>query len=144
MALDYLTYMCDDVLVKVDRASMLTSLEVRAPLLDPAIVEFAFGRLAPDQRVQGRERKRLLRLMAAQRLPAWFDVTRKQGFSIPLASWLRGSWAPLIQDLAENPGTACSSRTRFAAFWPRAGRRAASRSRFSASRCWNCGVANMA
>jgi asparagine synthase (glutamine-hydrolysing) len=104
MALDFLTYMCDDILVKVDRASMLTSLEVRAPLLDPRIIEFAFGSLAPGQR-SGREgRKLLLRRLARKRLPAWFDSHRKQGFSIPLGSWLRGPWAMLIDDLANSSG----------------------------------------
>jgi asparagine synthase (glutamine-hydrolysing) len=104
MALDFLTYMCDDILVKVDRASMLTSLEVRAPLLDPRIVEFAFGKLAPRQRAGKDGRKLLLRHVARKRLPAWFDSHRKQGFSIPLASWLRGPWASLLEDLAESSG----------------------------------------
>lgn len=104
MALDFMTYMCDDILVKVDRASMLTSLEVRAPLLDPAIIEFAFGRLSPAQRSAGSARKLLLRHVAKKRLPSWFDVERKQGFSIPLASWLRGPWAGLISDLADSSG----------------------------------------
>lgn len=100
MAHDFLTYMVDDVLVKVDRASMLASLEVRAPLLDHAVVEFAFSQLSPRQRAGEGERKRLLRRLAKRRLPAWFDVTRKQGFSIPLAEWLRGPWAPLLEDMA--------------------------------------------
>lgn len=100
MAHDFLTYMCDDILVKVDRASMLTSLEVRAPLLDQAIIDFAFGKLAPHQRADGSGRKLLLRHVARKRLPGWFDVERKQGFSIPLGAWLRGSWADLIEDLA--------------------------------------------
>ena len=104
MALDFLTYMCDDILVKVDRASMLTSLEVRAPLLDAKIIEFAFGRLSPEQRASGAGRKLLLRHVARKRLPAWFDSHRKQGFSIPLAAWLRGPWASLLQDLAESSG----------------------------------------
>ena len=102
MACDFQAYMCDDILVKVDRASMLASLEVRAPLLDRSIIEFAFGRLSPDQRVGGGERKRLLRRVAKRRLPGWFDNARKQGFSIPLAQWLRGPWAPLIRDLGES------------------------------------------
>jgi asparagine synthase (glutamine-hydrolysing) len=104
MALDFLTYMCDDILVKVDRASMLTSLEVRAPLLDPAIIEFAFGQLAPEQRATAGARKLLLRHVARKRLPAWFDSQRKQGFSIPLAAWLKGPWASLLEDLAESSG----------------------------------------
>jgi asparagine synthase (glutamine-hydrolysing) len=105
MALDFLTYMCDDILVKVDRASMLTSLEVRAPLLDPAIIEFAYGQLAPDQKVAGKDRKLLLRHLAKRRLPAWFDSKRKQGFSIPLGAWLRGPWASMLQDIAEDAGS---------------------------------------
>jgi len=104
MALDFLTYMCDDILVKVDRSSMLTSLEVRAPLLDPAIIEFAFGQVAPEQKVAGSGRKLLLRHLAGKRLPGWFDSHRKQGFSIPLGAWLRGPWASLLQDLAESAG----------------------------------------
>lgn len=104
MALDFLTYMCDDILVKVDRASMLTSLEVRAPLLDHKIAEFAFGRVAPDQKVAGKGRKLLLRRLAEKRLPAWFDSHRKQGFSIPLGAWLRGPWASLLEDLAAGAG----------------------------------------
>lgn len=104
MALDFQTYMCDDILVKVDRASMLTSLEVRAPLLDHAIAEFAFARVAPDQKVQNGHRKLLLRRLAGKRLPAWFDTQRKQGFSIPLGAWLRGPWASLLEDLAAQAG----------------------------------------
>jgi len=102
MALDFLTYMCDDILVKVDRSSMLTSLEVRAPLLDPAIIEFAVTKLAPDQRVAAGRRKLLLRHLAKKRLPTWFDSHRKQGFSIPLSAWLRGPWASMLADVAEN------------------------------------------
>lgn len=100
MSLDFLTYMCDDILVKVDRASMLSSLEVRAPLLDPSIIEFAFSRLAPDQRASSDGRKLMLRYLAKRRLPTWFDTSRKQGFSIPLPAWLRGPWRPLLEDIA--------------------------------------------
>ncbi len=102
MALDYLTYMCDDILVKVDRSSMLASLEVRAPMLDPAIIEFAFGRLSPERRVSQSGRKLMLRHLAKRRLPAWFDTARKQGFSIPLPAWLRGPWKPLLDDIASS------------------------------------------
>lgn len=105
MAHDFLTYMCDDILVKVDRASMLASLEVRAPLLDHRIVEFAFGRLSPAQRVNDGARKVLLRSLAQRRLPAWFNSTRKQGFSIPLAQWVRGPWGRLIEDVAAAPAS---------------------------------------
>ena len=79
----------DDFLVKVDRASMMHSLEVRAPLLDHRLIEFAFGQVPSAWKVQGGETRRLQRLLAAQWLPPDLDVQRKQGFSIPLNEWLR-------------------------------------------------------
>lgn len=98
-AVDFLTYLPDDILVKVDRASMLSSLEVRAPFLDPRILEFAFGRVPDRLRATGSRRKVLLRRLAARMLPAELDVTRKQGFSIPLASWFRGEWGGMLNDV---------------------------------------------
>ena len=100
-ALDFQTYMCDDILVKVDRASMLNSLEVRAPFLDRSVIEFAFGRVPAKLKVQGRERKKLLRRLAKKMLPPDFDSRRKQGFTIPLASWLKSEWRPFVDDLLE-------------------------------------------
>jgi asparagine synthase (glutamine-hydrolysing) len=99
MALDFRTYMVDDILVKVDRASMLTSLEVRAPLLDPRIIEFAFGRVPDHLRARRGQRKVLLRKLAQRVLPPQLDVTRKQGFSIPLATWLTGSWGGFFEEV---------------------------------------------
>src|ERR1051325_11745829 len=70
-------------------------------LLDHAIAEFAFGQVAPDQKLDGAGgRKLLLRQLAKKRLPAWFDAHRKQGFTIPLNAWLKGPWASVLQDLA--------------------------------------------
>jgi asparagine synthase (glutamine-hydrolysing) len=100
-ALDFKTYMCDDILVKVDRASMLTSLEMRAPFLDHRIVEFAFGQVPSEHKVHRGERKRLLRILAKRLLPKEFNSDRKQGFSIPIGSWLKGQWKPLIDDLLQ-------------------------------------------
>lgn len=99
---DFQLYMPDDILVKVDRASMLSSLEVRAPFLDHRIAEFGFSMVAPSMKVDGARRKILLRNLAERMLPAKFDSTRKQGFSIPIAQWLQGEWAPLVQDLLES------------------------------------------
>ena len=87
--LDFKTYLAEDILVKVDRASMLTSLEVRAPLLDYRVIEFAFGRIPADLKASASRRKILLKKLAARLLPTEFDLQRKQGFSIPLATWLR-------------------------------------------------------
>jgi asparagine synthase (glutamine-hydrolysing) len=95
-SVDFSTYMVDDVLVKVDRASMLTSLEVRAPFLDPRVVEFAFSRVPDALRATKHDRKILLRRLGARLLPAALDLKRKQGFSIPVDDWFRGTWNALL------------------------------------------------
>jgi asparagine synthase (glutamine-hydrolysing) len=79
----------DDFLVKVDRASMMHSLEVRAPFLDHRLIEFAFRQVPSHWKVQGNESRRLERLLAQQWLPPDLDTNRKQGFSIPINEWLR-------------------------------------------------------
>ena len=79
----------DDFLVKVDRASMAHSLEVRAPFLDHRLIEFAFGQVPSECKVKGNEYRRLQRLLAKQWLPPDLDINRKQGFSIPINEWLR-------------------------------------------------------
>lgn len=96
---DFTTTMCDGYLVKVDRASMLNSLEIRAPWLDVRLIEFAFGRVPDHLRATARERKILPRMLAAKLLPPRLDLTRKQGFSIPLPSWLKGSWGPFVESV---------------------------------------------
>lgn len=81
----------DDFLVKVDRMSMAVSLEMRAPLLDHRLVEFAFGRIPSIWKVKGRETRRVQKILASRWLPPELDVQRKQGFSIPLNEWMRNS-----------------------------------------------------
>jgi asparagine synthase (glutamine-hydrolysing) len=98
--MDFENYLAEDILVKVDRASMLNSLEVRAPLLDYRLIEFAFGRVPSDLKATTSTRKVLLKKLAARLLPPEFDQQRKQGFSIPLASWLRkGAWADYFREV---------------------------------------------
>jgi asparagine synthase (glutamine-hydrolysing) len=101
MAVDFSTYLVDDILVKVDRASMLASLEVRAPFLDYRIIEFAFKKLPDHLRVWGKERKILLRLLAKQLLPPALNINRKQGFAIPLSHWLKGAWGSYFEEVLE-------------------------------------------
>jgi asparagine synthase (glutamine-hydrolysing) len=91
--------MCDGYLVKVDRASMLNSLEIRAPWLDYRVIELAFGRVPDHLRATARERKILPRLLAGRLLPPALDLQRKQGFSIPLAAWLTGAWGPFFDEV---------------------------------------------
>lgn len=81
----------DDFLVKVDRMSMAVSLEMRAPLLDHRLMEFAFGRIPAAWKVKGQETRRVQKILASRWLPPELDVQRKQGFSIPLNEWLRAS-----------------------------------------------------
>jgi len=83
------TYLPDDLLVKVDIASMANSLEPRSPLLDHRVLEFAAG-LRASRHVGMRTTKRLLKGYAARLLPASIIRRPKQGFAVPLASWLRG------------------------------------------------------
>jgi asparagine synthase (glutamine-hydrolysing) len=80
----------DDFLVKVDRMSMAVSLEMRAPLLDYRLVEFAFGRIPSEWKVNGGDTRRVQKILASKWLPSELDIKRKQGFSIPFEEWLRG------------------------------------------------------
>jgi asparagine synthase (glutamine-hydrolysing) len=102
-ALDFRTYLVDDILTKVDRASMLCSLEVRAPFLDTRLIDLAFRRLPDRLRATATERKVLSRRLAERVLPAGLDLTRKQGFSLPLASWFKGDWGHFIEDVLTSP-----------------------------------------
>jgi asparagine synthase (glutamine-hydrolysing) len=97
--MDFRSYMVDDILVKVDRASMLNSLEVRAPFLDPFVIEFAFGRIPDELKTTSTERKILLRRLASRVLPPELELRRKQGFSIPIRKWLTGSWRSFVHDV---------------------------------------------
>lgn len=99
---DFRTTMVDAYLVKVDRASMLASLEVRVPWLDHRLIEFAFGKVPDTFKATKSDRKILLRRMAQRMLPPSLDLTRKQGFSLPLASWLKGEWGTFMQEVLES------------------------------------------
>ncbi len=108
---DFNLYLPEEILVKVDRASMLYSLEVRAPFLDFRIVEFAFGRVPSRLKVDARQRKLLLRKLAARVLPPGFDAERKQGFSVPLGSWLRrGPWRSFFRQVLLDTGSRVFNR----------------------------------
>jgi asparagine synthase (glutamine-hydrolysing) len=98
---DFRSYLVDDILVKVDRASMLTSLEVRAPWLDYRIVEFAHARVPDSLRATTGEKKILPRLLGERLLPEALDLKRKQGFSIPLEQWVRGEWGGFFREVLE-------------------------------------------
>ncbi|HQI75095.1 MAG TPA: asparagine synthase-related protein, partial [Candidatus Latescibacteria bacterium] len=109
-AVDFTTYLADDILVKVDRASMLTSLEARAPWLDYRIVEMAFGCVPDTLRAARGQRKILPRRLAARVLPAGLDLDRKQGFALPLRSWFKGDWGRYIEGVLSEADTGLFSR----------------------------------
>jgi asparagine synthase (glutamine-hydrolysing) len=95
---DIQLYMTDDVLVKCDRMAMAHSLEVRSPLLDHRLLEFA-ARLPSPLKMNSRQGKLPLRALAAKRLPREILEAPKRGFSIPAARWLRGELRPIAEEI---------------------------------------------
>ncbi len=96
MALTFETYLPDDLLVKADRCSMAHGLELRAPFLDTAVMEFAAG--LPDRlRRRGRTLKWLLKHAFEDLLPPRIRGRSKWGFGVPLPLWFRTRWKPLFE-----------------------------------------------
>jgi asparagine synthase (glutamine-hydrolysing) len=95
---DLKLYLPDDILTKVDRMSMAVSLEVRVPLLDYRLVEFAFG-LPPRLRLRGRTGKYLLKRLLERYLPAKHVYRSKQGFAVPLGKWFRDELREQLHDM---------------------------------------------
>lgn len=98
--MDFENYLAEDILVKVDRSSMLNSLEVRAPFLDYRLIEFAFRKVPSHLKATATSRKVILKKLTSRLLPPDFDQQRKQGFSIPLSSWLQtGVWRDYFREV---------------------------------------------
>jgi asparagine synthase (glutamine-hydrolysing) len=100
MLLDYRSYLRDNLLVKVDRATMLSSVEARAPYLDRDVTKFALS-LPPELRVRRLETKWVLKKAAEAWLPKDVLYRRKRGLSVPVASWINHGLRAEVDRLLE-------------------------------------------
>lgn len=97
MAVDYQTYMLDDILQKVDRATMTASLEGREPLLDHRIIEYV-AQLPDSYKYENGVKKRMLKDIAHQYIPRELLDRPKMGFAIPIGKWLQGPLRKLVEE----------------------------------------------
>lgn len=98
--LDTMTYLPDDILAKVDRATMAVNLETRLPFLDPAVAALAW-RMPLDHKLRGGTGKWVLRRLLHRYVPAHLVERPKTGFGVPLGDWLRGPLRPWADDLLD-------------------------------------------
>lgn len=96
--IDTKTWLPDDLLIKADKMTMANSIELRVPLLDHKVLEFAAS-LHPRQKVNGRNTKYILKRALSQQIPTEIRNRRKAGFPVPYASWIRGELKNLVHDV---------------------------------------------
>ena len=97
LSANFRTYLLDDLLVKADRSSMAHGLELRSPLLDTVLVEYA-SRLPDSHLRRGRTLKRILKEAFHDVIPGPILKRGKMGFGVPIPDWLRGPWRPMVEE----------------------------------------------
>lgn len=118
LLLDFTSYLPDDILAKVDRASMAVSLEVRTPFLDHRVVELAWS-LPLSMKIRDDRGKWIVRKLLKRYLPDALVDREKQGFGVPLAEWLRGPLRPWAEALLANIGDAPFDTAQVRELWRR-------------------------
>ena len=97
LAINFETYLPEDLLVKADRCSMAHGLELRSPFLDTALMEYTAS--LPDRcKIRGRHMKVALKAAFRDMLPEPIHSRGKMGFGVPLPTWFRNQWRPLLED----------------------------------------------
>jgi asparagine synthase (glutamine-hydrolysing) len=105
LALNYASYLADDLLVKTDRCTMANSLEARCPLLDTALTEYAAS-LPDGFKLDGTRSKAILRDAFSDLIPSDIDRRPKTGFGVPLDAWFRGELRDYVRDVLLSPSAA--------------------------------------
>ena len=121
MLQDTCGYMPDDVLVKNDRAAMSTSLETRAPFLDPRVAMVAW-RMSNAQRIREGKGKWIVRKLLARYVPPELTERPKTGFGIPIDEWLRGALRDWAEAALDRHGGSSRSRNSMSTSFARCGR----------------------
>lgn len=106
--LDIQTYLVDDILTKVDRASMMNSLETRVPLLDHKFAELSF-QIPWTYKLKGKNQKYIFKLAMSAYLPANILNHKKQGFGVPLSLWFKNDLSEYVNDTLLSPSSLLSS-----------------------------------
>jgi len=106
--LDIQTYMVDDILTKVDRASMMNSLEARVPLLDHKFAELTF-KIPWNLKLNGKDQKSIFKKAMSHNLPRSIYNHPKQGFAVPLSMWFKGDLNEYVKDTLLSPDALLSS-----------------------------------
>jgi asparagine synthase (glutamine-hydrolysing) len=96
--IDTKTWLPDDLLIKADKMTMANSIELRVPLLDHKVLEFAAS-LPPQQKINGRNTKYILKRALSQKIPGQIRNRKKAGFPVPYASWIRRELKGLVRDV---------------------------------------------